>query len=602
MRGIPRALRRLVPALPLLCGLGMLSPAAAGVGGEPVKEVRSLLGSYLAGRYARAQHDTEMAGLFYEEALRRDPGNEVLIEQSFLMAASEGNWPRTEGLARELLKMQPTHRTAHAFMGLVDFKAARYADVDEHFKAASANPIGELTSALARAWVYQAQDKTQDALALLEIPKLPEWAQYYLRFHRALLADVAGRRTEARAAYERTPKNDQRTLRLALAFASSAASAGDPRLAQAVLKAHMERARGGDGHPSARALHDQTAAGERPPPIVANPAQGLAEVFYGLGEALAGEGGISVGAIYLQFALYLVPDFPFALVSLANAYEATKRYEAAIATYERVPKGTPLEASIEIKKAFNLNQLEKVDEAQKLLEAMAQQFPGDIRPLDALGSIMRAHKRHAEAVDYYTRAIALIDKPEAKHWSYYYSRGTSYERLKKWPPAEADLQKALQLSADQPLALNYLGYTWIDQNRNLKQGLALIEKAVRLKPDDGYIVDSFGWAFYRMGNFKEAVKHLERAVELQPQDPTLNDHLGDAYWRVGREREARFQWDQALTLKPEPEDVDKIRRKLQKGLPPLLQSRLGKRGKEAARPDLKKRTEINPASNPFVQY
>ena len=131
---------------------------------------------------------------------------------------------------------------------------------------------------------------------------------------------------------------------------------------------------------------------------------------------------------------------------------------------------------------------------------------------------MRGHKRYAEAVDYYTRAIALIDKPEQKHWSYFYSRGTCYERLKKWPLAEADLQRALQLSPDQALVLNYLGYSWIDQNRNLKQGLALIEKAVRQKPDDGYIVDSLGWAYYRLGNYKEAVKHLERAVELRPED------------------------------------------------------------------------------------
>ena len=123
------------------------------------------------------------------------------------------------------------------------------------------------------------------------------------------------------------------------------------------------------------------------------------------------------------------------------------------------------------------------------------------------------------------------------------------------------------------MVLNYLGYSWIDQNRNLKQGLSLIEKAVRQKPDDGYIVDSLGWAHYRMGNYKEAVKHLERAVELRPEDPVLNDHLGDAYWRVRREREARFQWDQALTLKPEPEDADKIKKKLQKGLPVPAQAR-----------------------------
>ena len=92
---------------------------------------------------------------------------------------------------------------------------------------------------------------------------------------------------------------------------------------------------------------------------------------------------------------------------------------------------------------------------------------------------MRGQKRYEEAVDYYTRAIALIDRPEEKYWTFYYSRGTCYERLKKLPLAEADLQKALQLSPNQALTLNYLGYTWIDHNRNLQQGLGLIKKAVQ---------------------------------------------------------------------------------------------------------------------------
>jgi len=578
------------------------APAAAGVGGAPERggEAHSLLGSYLAARVARGQHDTRTAAGYYRAALARDPGNDVLIENSFLMELVEGNWARAEELARELVRLHPTHRNAHAFMGLVDFKAKRYEASLEHFKAAASNPIGELTSTLAQAWVYQAQGKTQEALATLDSPKQPEWAQYYLRYHRALLADQAGRTAEARAAYERIPKNDQRSLRITLAFAQHAAHTGDTRLALSMLKAHFEKSKS-EGHPVARALQERIEAGERPELLISSATEGLAESFYGVGEALASEGGVSFGAAYLQFALYLVPDFTNALAALANAYETTKRYEDAIAAYDRIPKGTPLEVSIEVRKAFNLNQLERVDEAQKLLEELARRHPRDIRPLDALGSIMRGHKRFAEAVDYYTRAIALIDKPEQKHWTYFYARGTSYERMKKWPLAEADLQRALQLGGDQALVLNYLGYSWIDQNRNLKRGMALIEKAVKQKPDDGYIVDSLGWAHYRLGNYKEATKHLERAVELRPEDPVLNDHLGDAYWRVGREREARFQWEQALTLKPEPEDAEKIRKKLQKGLPAPGNVRQVKRTKEAGRVEKgKKSTEAQQPAFPLV--
>ncbi len=601
MRARSSAVLRIAPIF-ALCVLATATPATAGVGdgSEQRTETRSLLGSYLAGRLARAQNDTPAAASYYGKALQQDPDNEVLVEHAFQMEASEGNWPSVEMLARKLVEAQSAHRTARAFLGLAAFKGGRYQEAEDHFNQASGHPIGELTSTLARAWIYQAQNRTQDALKLLDGQNLPDWAAYFLRYHRALIADVAGRTAEARAAYERIAKNDQRTLRISLAYARHAGNAGDTKLAQTIIKAHLERAKG-DGHPSVRALLEQVEAGKRTDLLIRTPAEGLSEVFYGLGEALSGEGSLGVGVVLLQFSLYLTPDAMFPLVTLASAQETTKRYAAAIAAYDRIPKGTPLEVSIEIRKALNLNQLERVDEAKGLLDNIARQNPGDIRPLEALGSIMRGHKRYDEAVDYYTRAIALIGQPEEKHWTHYYSRGTCYERLKKLPQAEADLQKALQLSPNQALTLNYLGYTWIDHNRHLQRGLALIEKAVQLKPDDGYIVDSLGWAHYRLGNFKEAVKHLERAVELRPEDATLNDHLGDALWRVKREREARFQWEQALSLKPEQEEAEKIQRKLEKGLPSVATPRQSKRNKQVQRPErAKKRTEVNPGF-PFFQ-
>ncbi len=542
---------------------------------------RSLVGSYLAGRFARTHHDSDKAADFYRLALTRDPGNEILLEQAFLTEATDGNWPRATVLAEELVTKQPSNRMALVVLGLTDFKAGKYEEADEHFKAAGNGPIGELTSALARAWVAVARGDTDGALALLDLPKQADWAQYYLRYHRALIADVTGRTQTARAAYERVFRQDKRTLRTLMAYARHAASAGDQKLAVSILNEHLGRAPN-EGHPLVRRLLARIEAGEHVGIIVSNPTDGLSEVFYGLGEALTGEGGISIGMLYLQMALYLTPEQPLALWALAGAHEATKQYNDAIAIYDRIPKGSGLESSILIRKAYNLNSLDRVDDAKALLLQAVNDDPTDLKPLDALGSIMRARKRYEEAAEYYTRAIDQIGKPEKRHWTYYYSRGTCFERLKKWPAAEADLKKALKLSPDQPLVLNYLGYSWIDQGRNLKHGMALIEKAVALKPDDGYIVDSLGWAHYRIGNYKEAVQYLERAVELRPEDPVLNDHLGDALWRVGREREARYQWEQALTLQPEPEDAERMRRKLASGLT-KTHTNVVRKAKEAAR-------------------
>jgi len=461
-------------------------------------------------------------------------------------------------------------------------------------KAASEGPIGELTATIARAWIRQAAGDSEGALAILEAPRQAEWAQFYLLYHRALLTDVNGRFNEARAAFEKVFKQDNRSLRTALAYAHSTANAGDTTLAKAVLKEHLDKQQG-EGHPLARELQAQLNAGERVGLLVKNPEEGLAEVFYGLGEALTGEGGVSLGIVYLKLALFVSPRHPFALAALANTYETLKKYEAANATYDLIPSGTALQSSIEIRKAFNLNALDKVDEAKAVLADVAKRDPSDLRPLEAIGNIMRARKRYDEAAEAYTRAIKLIPNPQKQHWPYFYSRGTCYERLKDWPLAEADLQKALALAPEQPMVLNYLGYSWVDQGTNLKQGLGLIEKAVSLRPDDGYIVDSLGWALYRLNDYKGAVKYLERAVELRADDPTLNDHLGDALWRVGRETEARYQWDQALSLKPDPEDLDKIKEKLEKGLPKAASKAVVKPKQAVTEaPVIRRRAQVTP--------
>ena len=532
----------------------------------------STLGNYLAGRFARTAQDTKDAAEFYGRALERDPSNEVLLEQAFQMETMSGNWPKAVPLAEKLASTRESHRMSQFLLGVTAFKSAAYPKAEDHFKAAAENPIGELTSAIALGWTRLAAGDADGALKAVDLPKQPDWAQFYLRYHRALMADIAGRKAIANATYEKMFRQDSRTLRTALAYAQHAAHYGDFKLAKQIMREQLSKTQG-DPHPLAKEMLERINKRDKTELLIATPSEGLAELFYGLGEALTGEGGVSLGTIYLQLALDVKPDHAFALAALANAQEAAKRYEDAIATYDKIPQGTPLQSAIDIRKAFNLNSLDRVDEAKAILERIAAKDPKDVRPLEALGNILRARKEYAEAIKYFTRALAALGKHDPRYWGYYYARGTSYERLKNWPAAEADLKKALALAPDQPLVLNYLGYSWIDQGKNLKEGMRLIEKAVQLKPDDGYIVDSLGWAHYKQNNFKEAVRFLERAVEIKPEDPTLNDHLGDAFWKVGREREARFQWSQALSLNPEPEDVDKIKAKIERGLDTKAQAK-----------------------------
>lgn len=582
--------------------LAALASQAPARSPDDAGETHSLLGNYLAGRFAKGAQDTSSAAAFYTRALARDPQNEVLLEQAFQMEVMNGNWAEAVPLAEQLATAQPNHRMSRFLLGISAFKAGNYAKAEEQFKAASENPIGELTSAIARGWTRLAAGDGAGALAAVDLPKQPEWAQFYLRYHRALMADTLGKKDEASAAYERMFRQDSRTLRTALAYARHKAHYGNFKEARNLLKDQFEKSQG-EPHPLAKDLRDQIDKKVKLPLLLDSAPEGLAEVFYGLGEALTGEGGVSLGTVYLQLALFAKPDHTFALAALASAQEQAQRYEDAIVTYDKITKGSPLQSAIDIRKAFNLNSLERPDEAQALLDALAKREPKDVRPLEALGNIMRARKRYEDAVKYFSQAINIIGKPDERHWTFYYARGTAYERMKNWPAAESDLKRALALAPDQPLVLNYLGYSWIDQGKNMKEGMRLIEKAVALKPDDGYIVDSLGWAHYKQGNFKEAVRYLERAVEIRPEDPTLNDHLGDAFWQVGRFQEAKFQWSQALTLSPEPEDEEKIKLKLANGLPTKAEAKkTAPKAKQAQRADRNKRTEYKTAPDkPFFE-
>ncbi len=524
----------------------------------------TLLGNYLSGRVARGDRDTIAAADYYSKALAEDPANEIILEQTFLLETAAAHWDRAIELAEALVKIEPQHRIAQFLLGCEAFKEGKFGEADEHFAAARQGPIADLTSTLARAWVQEAAGKPDEAMTTLDSLSDADWAQFYQRYHRGLIADLAGKHDVANTAFAQAFKKNPGTLRVAEAYARHAVNNNNRKLARQTLKTHIAKSQ---GHPLSQALLSDIEGGKMPALLVTTPSEGLAEVFYGIGDALAGEGGLDMGIIFLQFSLYLKPDFPIAHVALAEAYEGAKKYDLEMDAFDQIPESSPLWLNVQIQKAFALNSLDRVDDAKGLLEKLIAKNPKDIRPLDALGNILRSHERYGEARDYYTRAIALLAKPGKENWTLYYSRGVCNEQLHDWPSAEADLKRALELSPDESLVLNYLGYTWVDQGHNLKTGMDYIRKAVKLKPDDGYYVDSLGWAYFKLGNLAAAVEQLERAVELKPDDPVVNDHLGDAYWRVGRILEAKYQWQQALTLKPDSDQTTELEKKLKAGLP-----------------------------------
>jgi len=523
-------------------------------------------GSYLAARHASVERDAASAAAFYRSALRTDPKNNELLDRAFISSLADGDIDEAVKLADRILTMDKANRVARLVVGVRDLKQKKYPAAQLNINQSIRGPITDLVATLLSGWASYGAGDAKAAVAGIDKLTGPEWYPIFKDLHTGMILETSGKDKDAGTRFERAYKLDDSMLRISDAYARWLSRNKDGAAAAGIYEAFDKKL---PRHPLVQEGLRDTKAGKKLPPLVDSAQAGAAEALYGIGATLTRRGGEDLALVYLQLALYLQPNHPLALLSLADLYESVKKPQMAIKVYERMPASSPLKRNAQIQLATNLDAADRGEEAIKILKGVTGEAPKDIEAIMALGNIERGRKKFSDCAATYTLAIDVMPGgvTDKNTWVTYYYRGICLERSKQWSKAEADMRKALELQPEQPHVLNYLGYSWIDQGINLDEGMKMIRRAVDQRPDDGYIVDSLGWAFYRIGNFEDAVKNLERAIDLKPEDPTINDHLGDAYWRVGRTLEAKFQWAHARDLKPEAEELPKIEAKIANGLP-----------------------------------
>ena len=524
----------------------------------------TVAGNYLAARHASVERDAGAAASFYRSALREDPKNTELLDRAFISTLADGDIDEAVKLAEKVLQVDKSNRIARLVIGVRALKLKNYAAAQQNINQSVRGPITDLVAALLSGWSQVGAGDVKAAAANVDKLAGPEWYPIFKDLHVGLMYDFASKPKEAGARLERAYKLDNSALRVVDAYGRWLSRNDTADAATAVYEAFDKKL---SRHPLVVDGIREAKAGKKMPPLIHSAQAGAAEALYGIGASLTRRGAEDLALVYLQLALYLEPTHALALLSLGDLYETVKRPQLAIKAYERVPANSLLKRNAQIQLATNLDTVERSEDGIKILKGLTEENPKDIKSIMALGNIERGKKKFAECGDTYTLGIDALPSINDQSWVFFYFRGICYERSKQWPKSEADLKKALELKPEQPHVLNYLGYSWIDQGINLDEGMKMIRRAVEQRPDDGYIVDSLGWAYYRIGNFEEATKHLERAIDLRPEDPTINDHLGDAYWKVGRKLEAKFQWAHARDLKPEAEELPKIEAKIKDGLP-----------------------------------
>jgi len=534
----------------------------------------SFSGSYLAGRSADTARDINAAIAFYGNALQADADNPALMERLLLLSLAGGKMEDAFALAKRLVVFDAGNPAGRLALAVQALKAHQPEIATVELGKIGPAELATLTAGLINAWIQFDAGKVDEALKTIAALTGPEWYAIFKDFHTALILDAAGRKDEAVAAISKAYGDDATALRILVSYARILTRAGK---ADAAIRALMLAGGEEPRHPELRTLLADIKAGKALSPLVATMETGVAEALYGLGSAIGTDEGPELPAAYLRLSAYLDVGNYLSTVAVGDVFQSVKRCDEAIAVYDTVPKAANIRRNADIQTSVCLAQMEKPDEAAKYVQRVVDADPGDVEAAMELGNIYRGSDRFAEAVDAYTLAInkmkadqpATVASPGRRttgDWRVYYFRGVALERSKRWPEAEADFKQALAISPEQPPVLNYLGYSWVDQGLNLDDALTMIKKAVALSPNDGYIVDSLGWAYYRLGRGKDAVATLESASQLRGGDATINDHLGDAYWEVGRKREALFQWAHARDAKPDKEQLPKILAKLERGL------------------------------------
>ena len=575
--GQSRLARTLAP-LALIAAAGCLAfapPAAARQSlaiAAPFEVSESPSGNYLAALIANAERDTAAAASFFREALRADPNNRELVERAFIAALANGNMPEGFGLAQRLTGRAADKGLANLALGVRAIKTKQYGVARGYLAKSGAGQARDLTSTLLSAWTLANAREAKKALETADRLSENNVTQFR-NFHTALIADMTGNGAEAETRMKAAYAENAVSLRTIDAYARILSRRGKRDEAKKVYETFDKQL---PRHPIVVAAMKELDAGKTLEPLTKSVEAGAAEVLYGLGAAGGRQGDELAALIYLRLSLYLQPDNGLALITVADIYERLKQNEHAVDAYELVPDGSPLRATADVQTGLALDSLGRTDEAVTFLEQLVARSPNDLDALSSLANLQSGRKKFLEAEAVLNKAIDGRPKLDSADWSLFYRRGIAYERQKKWPQAEADFKKALELFPEQPQVLNYLGYSWIDMGMNLEEGFKLLRRAVELRPQDGYIVDSLGWAHFKLGHFEDAANYLEKAVDLKPSDPVINDHLGDAFWKTGRKLEAKFQWNHARDLKPEADDLARILKKLEKGLDEAAPAEAGK--------------------------
>ena len=524
-------------------------------------------GGYLAGRHALSTKDFDAASTYLSRAIEDDLENPELLNGLISVQVSLGDIGAAKISSDNLDLLGVQTQLSNMVKIAIQLRNRDFDNAKQQIE--NEQGINPLLDKIVTGWAFADEGNFEDAKTIFdEIGKGSSLAQFS-QMQKASMLAAYGRYESALNTIENLEKNsnrmsiDARALKVQLllkldnkeeATEYFSKIFGDGVNSDAAnLRMQVE------DHPNAYSIEESLSL-----------EAGIAYAFYAIADILKDDADPNTALLYVRLAQYLNENSQKAILLAADLLEQMGQYDLAVEEYAKISPSSSYFLSSELGRVGALRDGGKTEAALEVLYYLSREFSDIGIVHNSLGDFLRREERYSEAKIAYDRAVDIYRENNNVSWVVLYARGITHERLQEWDKAESDFRNALTINPDQANVLNYLGYSLIDRGEKLDEAMTMIEKAVSLQPESGYIVDSLAWGLFKLGQYETAIPHMEKAAELMPVDPIVTDHLGDLYWAVGRQLEAKFQWRRALSFDPELKDATRIREKLRIGLDRVL--------------------------------
>ncbi len=524
-----------------------------------------LYADYLSGKYADQMEDAQARSKYFSSAFARDSENVELGAEAIRSAVLAGDITLARTLSIEMSSLDNTEPLARIVLSAHDMRKGRYDKAAQRLAEQPDDPALGVLIAMMEGWAQYGDGNAARALEIFDEIEVGGYFDVIAAMQKAVILSETGETEDADRNFDRVAKTGVSPILRIMSQARHKSQNGDIPGAIAVLESFSTRRGGVKSGPiytgltrlkSGQAMDDKMSAADHAARALIDPAG-----------AYFSEGGAhNLGEYYLRIALMMNPDEDFAKIWLGTVLEREERQADAEDLYQTIDDKSDYTVTARLARANVMFRNDEDDRAISLLKGLVKDHPIFL-VRESLGRGYLIKEDYASALPQYEALIAdMSDEEIASNPEPLYFKAICLHELKRWSEAEADFKRVLELKPDYADALNYLGYSWVERGENLDEAFEMIRTAVRLEPDSGAIIDSLGWAHYKLGQYSEARIHLEDASAKAPNSATIIDHLGDVYWKLGRLREAGYQWRHALDLDPTDEERARLEVKLKGGL------------------------------------